>query len=114
MTIKLKRFIITAFLNGLIGTIGLLNNGSSAKAICLNRIEPYQTIQSKFTSKSNLRISVQTISNYQQLFQYTINANLEKATLPSVGISTSLFLKIIGVFCILAAVIIYVIFFKLL
>lgn len=40
MTIKLKRFIITAFLSGLIGTIGLLNNGSSAKAIFLNRVEP--------------------------------------------------------------------------
>lgn len=39
MTIKLKRFIITSFLSGLIGTIGLLNNGSSAKAICLNRVE---------------------------------------------------------------------------
>ena len=31
MTIKLKRFIITAFLSGLIGTIGLLNMAPQLK-----------------------------------------------------------------------------------
>lgn len=40
MTIRLKRFIIIAFLSGLIGIIGLLNRAPLAKAICLNRVEP--------------------------------------------------------------------------